>query len=107
MSSVSREDINHLATLARLSLTEEEEERYASQLSNVVGYVEQLQKVAVTEKNIGKGVTGLSTVLAADVPRSESDPAFINTEALLTEAPLRSEHFVQVRAVLNGEGGAA
>ena len=106
-SIVSQEEIKHLATLARLQLSDEESERYATQLSNVVGYVEQLQQVEVGSVEEGKGVTGLSTVLAADVPRELTDLAAISPEDMLADAPLKSGAFVQVRAVLAGEGGAA
>lgn len=107
MSTVSQADIAHLANLARLTLTEEEKNRYAGQLSNVISYVEQLQEVSTEGVNAAAGVTGMSNVLAADVPREKTDAACINPETALASVPSRNGNFIQVRAVLNTDGGAA
>ncbi len=40
---LSLEEVRHVATLARLALTSEEEERYRHQLSAILDAVEQLQ----------------------------------------------------------------
>jgi len=103
MNAVSHDDISHLASLARLTLTEEEKNRYAEQLSKVVGYVEQLQKVDTAGVTPDVGVTGMSNILAADVPRIEGDAAMLDPETALKGVPLRSGQFIQVRAVLKGE----
>lgn len=107
MSTVSHDDIAHLASLARLTLSDEETNRYASQLSGVVTYVEQLQEANTEGIVSSKGVSGLSTVLAEDVPRMAGDQAAISSEALLAGAPLRSGKYIQVRAVLGGEVGSS
>jgi len=41
-------DVKYVAHLARLSLTAEEEETLAMQLSSILGYVEKLKEVDVT-----------------------------------------------------------
>jgi aspartyl-tRNA(Asn)/glutamyl-tRNA(Gln) amidotransferase subunit C len=41
-------DIQYVARLARLSLTPEEEKRFAPQLEQVLGYIEKLKEVDVT-----------------------------------------------------------
>ena len=41
-------DVKYVAHLARLSLTAEEEETLATQLSSILGYVEKLKEVDVT-----------------------------------------------------------
>jgi len=41
-------DIKYVAHLARLSLTGEEEEQFAAQLGNVLGYITKLQEVDVS-----------------------------------------------------------
>lgn len=46
--ALTKEQVRHVAQLARLDLRPEEEERYARQLGAVLDYVEQLQKVDVT-----------------------------------------------------------
>ena len=41
-------DIKYVAHLARLSLTDEEEQKLGAQLSSILGYVEKLKEVDVT-----------------------------------------------------------
>jgi aspartyl-tRNA(Asn)/glutamyl-tRNA(Gln) amidotransferase subunit C len=41
-------DIKYVAHLARLSLTREEEEQFAAQLGNILGYITKLQEVDVS-----------------------------------------------------------
>ena len=53
---LGRAQVRHVAQLARLALTEAEEERFAAQLSKVLDYVEQLKAVNV------EGVEPLSFV---------------------------------------------
>jgi len=45
MSTLSKEEINKIASLGRLSLTEEEKEKLSGDLSAVLGYVEQLNEL--------------------------------------------------------------
>jgi len=49
MSATLNSDVTRkIATLARLKLTDEEVVRYSSQMSQVLGYIEQLKEVQVT-----------------------------------------------------------
>ena len=45
MSEINEDNVRHIAKLARLSLTDEEIKKYASDLSSVVTYVEQLKEL--------------------------------------------------------------
>lgn len=42
---ITKEQVKHVARLARLSLTEEEVELYTKQLSNILDYIDQLSEV--------------------------------------------------------------
>jgi aspartyl-tRNA(Asn)/glutamyl-tRNA(Gln) amidotransferase subunit C len=46
---LSIEQVRHVARLARLSLTAEEEERYAAQLSAILAYAEELQEIDTSQ----------------------------------------------------------
>jgi aspartyl-tRNA(Asn)/glutamyl-tRNA(Gln) amidotransferase subunit C len=46
--SLSREQVRHVAHLARLALTPEDEERFARQLGGILEYVERLQQADVS-----------------------------------------------------------
>ena len=43
--SVTNEQVRHIARLARIAMTEEELERLAPELNNILGWVEQLGEV--------------------------------------------------------------
>jgi aspartyl-tRNA(Asn)/glutamyl-tRNA(Gln) amidotransferase subunit C len=65
---LSREEIQHIANLARLNLTEEELDKYGSQLSDILSYIDQLKEVDVTGVEPTAQVTGLENVWRADEP---------------------------------------
>jgi aspartyl-tRNA(Asn)/glutamyl-tRNA(Gln) amidotransferase subunit C len=48
VSQISRDEVAHLARLARLALTEDELDSYAGQLDAILGHVSQIQAVDVT-----------------------------------------------------------
>ena len=48
MSQISRDDVAHLARLARLALTETELDSFAGQLDAILNHVSQIQAVDVT-----------------------------------------------------------
>ena len=41
--SISKQDVEHVARLARLALSDEEKDRYTAQLGSILGYVEKLR----------------------------------------------------------------
>ena len=100
MPSLSTDDIRSLSRLARLQLTADEEGRFARQLSTVVEYVEQLAAADTAGPGELRGVSGLSNVLAADLPRAAHDPLSVSRDALLRQVPKHQNGLIRVRAVL-------
>ncbi|HWV39620.1 MAG TPA: Asp-tRNA(Asn)/Glu-tRNA(Gln) amidotransferase subunit GatC [Vulgatibacter sp.] len=82
---LSKEQVEEVAILARLSLSEDEVERYRVQLSAILGYIEKLQALDVT------GVP--PTVHAVDVDSTPLRPdvvqASLAPERALASAPAR------------------
>lgn len=66
MAKLTREDVLKLAQLARISLTDEEVDNYAEELSAILGYVEQLSTVDVEGLAPTNQVTGLTNVMRED-----------------------------------------
>lgn len=66
MAKLSREDVLKLAHLARLELSEDEIKQYQTELSEILGYVDLLQKVNVTGVEPTYQVTGLSNIMRKD-----------------------------------------
>ena len=65
-SRLSRDQVKHIAKLARLSLTEEEVEKFQRQLSEVLEYMEVLNEVETEGVEPTAQVTGLENVFRED-----------------------------------------
>lgn len=65
--ALSKQDVEHIALLARLGLSEAEKEKFASQLSSILEYVEQLKEVKTDGVSPTAQVTGLENVMRPDV----------------------------------------
>lgn len=89
-------DIEHIADLARLHLSEEEKARYAEQLSAVLGYVEMLNEVDTTGVEETCQVTGLEDVFREDVVHSASDDV---RKEIIAQFPAKTGDLLRVRAV--------
>lgn len=91
-------DIEKVATLARLALTEQEKKHYADQLSVVFEYMETLNGVDTSGVPETVQVTGLEDVTRADEVAS-SDSAV--RERLIRAFPERDGDLLKVQAVFD------
>jgi aspartyl-tRNA(Asn)/glutamyl-tRNA(Gln) amidotransferase subunit C len=71
-------DVKYVAHLARLSLTPEEEETFGAQLGQVLGYIEKLKQVDVSNVEPTAHAVPMVNVVRAD----EIQPSLSNEEAL-------------------------
>lgn len=67
--SIAREEIKHIAELARLKLSEEEMTKFGSQLDSILKYVGQLDEVDTKKVEPTAQVSGLSDVWRTDEVR--------------------------------------
>src|ERR1700742_2688795 len=86
VSQISRDEVAHLARLARLALTDDELDSYAGQLDAILGHVSQIQAVDVT----GVEPTG-NPLKDVNVFRSDDVAPCLTQEAALAEAPKRAD----------------
>lgn len=92
---ISREQVDHVARLARLSLSKEDRERYASQLSQILGYVEKLNELETS------GVEPTSHVVPmANVFREDRMRPSLPQEKALENAPDFEEGFFRVPKII-------
>jgi aspartyl-tRNA(Asn)/glutamyl-tRNA(Gln) amidotransferase subunit C len=85
LTSMSDFNVKYVAHLARLSLTPEEEQKFGAQLGQVLGYIEKLKEVDVSQVEPTAHAVPLVNVTRADVVR----PSLPNEDAL-RNAPLKS-----------------
>ena len=67
--TLTEEQVEYIAELARLKLTDEEIPRYRQQLSSILDYFEQLQRVDTSEIPPTSAVLSASSKLRADEPQ--------------------------------------
>ena len=96
MSKLSRDDVLKLARLSRLRLTDEEIEKYRTELSSILEYVQILNAVDVTGLEPTYQVTGLKNVMRPD----EIKPYQAKPKELLKNAPAIQDNQFKVRRVL-------
>jgi aspartyl-tRNA(Asn)/glutamyl-tRNA(Gln) amidotransferase subunit C len=92
---LSREEVLHIARLARVGLTESEIDRLSEQLSHILEHFEVLQQVDTT----GVPPTAQSIVLQSVVRDDQVEPS-LPSEDILANAPRREGDCFRVRAVL-------
>jgi aspartyl-tRNA(Asn)/glutamyl-tRNA(Gln) amidotransferase subunit C len=80
--SLSKAQVEHVARLARLTLTEDEKERYAEQLNRILEHMEQLAKLNTQGVEPTYHVLPLQNVLRMDEPHAGLKP-----EEALAAAP--------------------
>jgi aspartyl-tRNA(Asn)/glutamyl-tRNA(Gln) amidotransferase subunit C len=98
--ALDRKDVEHVAKLARLELSEEELELYTRQLGDILKYVEQLNEVDV------KGVEPLAHgAHGQDVFRVDGVKPSLAREKALDGAPdSDGQHFRVPKVIDTGEG---
>lgn len=96
MSKLSRVDVLKLAALSKLRLSEEEIEKLRGELSEILDYVEILNRVDVTGLEPTYQVTGLTNVMRDD----EIKDYGYKSEDLLKNAPAIQDGQFKVKRVL-------
>lgn len=88
-------DVKKVAKLANLPLTSDEEEKYSEQLSKILDYVEQLNKVDTEGVEPTFNVTELSNVMRKD----EVGDCTISQEDVLSNASAKKDGFILTKGV--------
>ena len=92
---IDRETVKHVARLARLGMTEEEVDVFASQLSVILENIAKLQEVDVSGVSPTAHASRLNNVMRQDIPQPSFPP-----EVLLANAPEQEDNCLKVPAVL-------
>jgi len=93
--ALSREDVLHIAQLARVGLTEADIQKFQQQLSHILEQFEVLRAIDTEGVPPTTFALPLENVMRDDVVEPSSD-----VEAILANAPLREGNYFRVRRVL-------
>jgi aspartyl-tRNA(Asn)/glutamyl-tRNA(Gln) amidotransferase subunit C len=92
---ISRAEVEHVALLGRLALSEEEKERLAYEMNRVLQAFEELQKLDTSDVPPTSHVIEMTNVMRPDRARPS-----MPREDVLANAPDRTEHFVRVPRIV-------
>ncbi len=88
---ITIKDVEHVAKLARLELSEEEKEKFSKQLGDILKYVEQMNEVDTTGVEPMSHAIPMVNVMREDVVVSEN-----TKDELMANAPLKEDGFFRV-----------
>ena len=93
--SISRDDVRHVAELARLDFSDDDEKRMAEEMSQILDYVEKLDELDTS------GVPPMSHVLdVSNVFRDDEIESRIDREQALEPASETDDGYFQVPQVI-------
>jgi len=92
---ISKKEIEHIASLARLHLSEEEKELFGSQLSSILEYMEKLNELDTKDIEPTSHVLPLSNVMKDDMLM----PSIPKEDALMN-APDHTDKFFRVPKII-------
>jgi aspartyl-tRNA(Asn)/glutamyl-tRNA(Gln) amidotransferase subunit C len=94
---LSRDEVEYVASLARLGLSDAEVTRMQEQLSSILDHIAALDRLDTAAIPPTAQVISLSNVMRADVVKDS-----LPREAVLANAPRQADGFFEVHAVLGG-----
>jgi aspartyl/glutamyl-tRNA(Asn/Gln) amidotransferase C subunit len=97
--AIDKNEIEKLARLTRLAVSEDEANAFAKDIEKVLGYVSIIQKASV-EKEVSFSVPGVDVLY--NVTREDGEPheSGMYTETLMGEVPEKENGFMKVKKIL-------
>ena len=92
---LTREEIQRIASLARLRFTPKEEERLTEQLDNILRYMEKLNQLDTSRIEPFTHAANTKNPMREDAITNEP-----NADVLLANAPVQENHFFQVPKII-------
>ncbi|HZG15746.1 MAG TPA: Asp-tRNA(Asn)/Glu-tRNA(Gln) amidotransferase subunit GatC [Candidatus Bathyarchaeia archaeon] len=94
MSAITRKEVEHVANLARLQLTEDEAERFTNDLNAILVFAAKLDELDTSDIPPTSHATDVKNVMREDVNRPSLPP-----EDVLRNAPEHEDGQIKVPAV--------
>jgi aspartyl-tRNA(Asn)/glutamyl-tRNA(Gln) amidotransferase subunit C len=92
---IAKEEIEHIAILARLYLSKEEKEIFGAQLSKILEYMEKLNELDTSDVDPTSHVLSLNNVMREDIFKDS-----ISREDTLKNAPDHTKKFFRVPKII-------
>jgi aspartyl-tRNA(Asn)/glutamyl-tRNA(Gln) amidotransferase subunit C len=97
---MNKEEIKKIADLARLEITDEESEKFASEIDSILQYIDQIKSADISDDAAESRIENAGV---RNVMREDENPHDVseNTEALIKEAPDSQDDLIKVKKILN------
>jgi len=92
---ITKKDVEHVAKLARLGLTEEEKEKFTVQLSNIIEYAETINKLDTSNIEPTSHSIPMSNIFREDKMKQ-----FEDIESIMNNAPDKEDNMFRVPRIL-------
>jgi len=94
---ISKEEVQHIAGLARLGLSQEEIGEIQEDLVAILGYVEKLKTADVSNIDISLTSGNLRNITREDISKKETES---RREKLLKLTPEEKEEYLKVKRII-------
>ena len=94
---LTKQEVKHIAKLARLGITEKEEEKFAKELSSILDYIEKLKEVDVSGVEPTSHPHFSENVMRSDVAENRESRGV--NKKLLELAPDKKGDYIKVKSV--------
>jgi len=94
---ISKEEVKHIAKLARLELGSKEVEKFRKELSEILDYVKKLNEVNIEKVKPTTHPLGIENIFRED--KAAPQPVEMSND-LIEAAPEKKERYIRVKAVL-------
>jgi len=94
---ITKKEVEDIAKLARLGLSEQEKKKFTEELSAILGFVDKLNEVKTNKIEPTAQVTGLENITREDKGKKKTKK---ETDKLLDLAPEVENRHVKVKAIL-------
>ena len=92
---ISKQEVKHIAKLARLGITKKEEEKFRKELSSILDYIEKLKEVDVS----GVKPTSHSIEVENVMREDEREKSKTQRTELLELAPETKDGYLKVKSI--------
>lgn len=92
---IKKEEVKHIAELARIGLSEEELEKYSQDLSGILDWMKQLEELDTENVEPTKHIVGIK-----NISREDKERKFENREKIVKLFPEEKNGYNKVKAVL-------
>lgn len=94
--AITRQEVKHVARLAKLEFTEEELDMFAGQMDDIINMVQQLEEVDTTGVPVTTHVTDAFNVMREDIADKGTD-----RDLLMKNVPESQDGYIKVPAIID------